>query len=152
MINISALLPDLSISQNSFYLIKEFNKCLSDTDLSMGVFHLRAALPPIQPLFSCKNVAFLNSYNGVIVSTRIEEANITLKSYCKTDRYLYLWDLDWLENPVHFSTAMETMRDPKLKLIARSESHAEVIKNFCNREVCGIVDNWSMGQLLVIVK
>lgn len=151
MINISALVPDLSVSQSSFYLIKEFNKCLSNTDLSMGVFHLRAALPPVQPLFSCKNVAFLNSYNGVVVSTRIEEANITLQSCSKTDRYLYLWDLDWLEKPVHFETAMKTMRDEKLKLIARSKSHAEVIKNFCNKDVCGIVDNWNMDQLLELL-
>ena len=151
MINISAIVPDLSMSQNSFYLIKEFNKCLSNTDLSMGVFHLRAAIPPIQPLFSCKNVAFLNTYHGAIISTRIEEANIILKSTCKHDRYLYLWDLDWLENAVYFSTAMQTMRDEKLKIIARSKSHAEVIRNFCNRDVCGIVDNWNMDQLLEIV-
>ena len=42
------------------------------------------------------------------------------------------------------------MRDENLQLIARSESHAKIISNFCNKEVCGIVDNWESSELLQI--
>lgn len=36
--NIAAVVKDLSISQNSFYMIKEFNKLIDNTDISVGAF------------------------------------------------------------------------------------------------------------------
>lgn len=148
MINISALINDLSASQNSFYMIKEFNKCIDNTDLSVGVFCNRHCVPVIQPLFACRLANFLVSYNGIVIATTLEEAEIILKLPNKSSRYLYLWDLDWLENPVFFSSAMNILRDDKLQILARSESHAKVIDNFANREVKGIIDNWNIDQVL----
>jgi hypothetical protein len=151
MINVAALVNDLAISQKTFYLISQFNQCIDNTDLSVGVFNIRASRPPIKPLFGCKNVAFLNAYNGVVISTTMEEAEISLKASNNSKKFLYLWDLDWLENPVYFSVAMRILRDDRLKIIARSSSHAEMIEEFTNRPVEGIVDNWDMDQLLGIV-
>ena len=37
-------------------------------------------------------------------------------------------------------------------LIARSEDHAKAIKNYCNRDVCGIVTDFNMDQLMEIIK
>jgi len=148
MLNISALINDLSASQNSFYMIKEFNKCIENTDLSVSVFCNRHCVPVVQPLFSCRLANFLVSYNGIVIATTLEEAEIILKLPNKSSRYLYLWDLDWLENPVFFSSAMNILRDNKLEILARSISHSNVIENFCNRKVKGIVDNWNINQLL----
>lgn len=95
--------------------------------------------------------AFMSSYNGCLVSTTLEEAQTILKICSKADRYLYLWDFEWLEKPVHFDKAMDVLRDDKLKLIARSHEHAKHIRDFCNKEVVAIVDNWNIDQLLEIV-
>tara|TARA_R100000005_G_C4938785_1_gene164325 strand:- start:96 stop:557 length:462 start_codon:yes stop_codon:yes gene_type:complete len=151
MKKIAALINDLSMSQNTFYLIKEFNKAIDDTDVSVGVFCNRHAIPPIQPLFGCKLASFLISYNGVLISTTLEEAESSLRLPNKSDRYLYLWNLDWLENPVYFSTAMNILRNDKLKVIARSDSHAEIIENFANIKVQGIASDWNMSQLQKII-
>jgi hypothetical protein len=151
MENIAALVQDLSISQKSFYLIKEFNKWIKNTDLSFGVFHTRTAIPPVKTLFGCKMVAFLQSYNGIIIPTTMEEAEIALRASNNSKKFLYLWDLDWLENPVYFSTAMDILRNERLNIIARSSSHSDLIENFCNKRPVGIVDNWKMEQLLDIV-
>jgi hypothetical protein len=152
LLKIAALVKDLSISQSSFYLIKEFNKCISNTNISTGVFHIRSSTPPIQPLFGCKNVGFLGSYQGTVISTSIEDAGISLKTSSNSKKFLYIWDLDWIENPVFFSTAMSILRDNRLRIIARSSEHAKVIDNFCNKSVCGIVDNWNINQLLKIIE
>lgn len=151
MLNVAVLINDLSVSQKSFYLIKEFNKCIDYTDISVGVFHIRGAVPPVQPLFGCKSVGFLNSYHGTLISTSMEEAEISLRTSNNSKKFLYLWELDWIENPVFFSTAMNILRDDRLQIIARSTQHAAVIDNFCNKGVCGIVDNWNINQLLEIV-
>lgn len=152
MLNLHALINDLSISQKSFYLIKEFNRCIDNTDVSTGVFHIRGSVPPVEPLFGCKSVGFLNSYHGVLIATTLEEAEIALNTSNNSKKFLYLWDLDWLRKPVMFMPAMHILRDDRLKIIARSTSHAKVIENFCNKPVCGIVDNWKLENLTSIIK
>ncbi len=151
MLNIAAYVKDLSPSQGSFYLIKEFNNLLENTDVSPSVFHDKTCIPPKHPCFSCRMAALMSPYRGSIIATTMQGAKTTLKLANKADRYLYFWDLDWLRNTVWYSSAMSILRDDRLKLIARSESHAECIENFCNKKVVGIVDNWNMEQMFGII-
>jgi hypothetical protein len=150
--NIAAVVKDLSISQNSFYMIKEFNKLITNTDISVGAFFQRSAIPPVDALFGCKMASFINGYQGVLIATSLELAEMCIKSASKTSKYLYIWDMDWLENPVYFDTAMKIMRHKDMKILARSRSHADCIDNFCNRKPIGIVDNWNVEKILEIVK
>jgi hypothetical protein len=87
----------------------------------------------------------------VAIAASLTCAETLLRSHNRSDKYLYLWDIDWLITPVNFSVACNILRDDRLKLIARSESHAKVISNFCNKEVSGIVDNWNIGELQRII-
>lgn len=151
MKNISAIIKDLSISQKSFYLIKEFNKCLKNTDLSTAVFCERPSIPPIETNFALKSLAFLAGYNGIIISTTIEDADKTLKFSNASSKYLYLWNMEWLEQPLYFKHAMKILRDSRLKIIARSKSHAEVIESFCNKKPIGVVSDWDKEQLLEVL-
>jgi hypothetical protein len=148
MKRIAALINDLSMSQKAFYLVKTFNNLLEDTDVSASVFCNRHSLPVIQPLFAVRLANFLVSYNGVLISTTLEEAESSLRLANKSSRYLYLWDLDWLENPVYFSVAMNILRNPKLKVIARSESHKALIEDFANIKVYDVIDNWNQEKIL----
>jgi len=149
--NIAAVVKDLSASQNAFYMIKEFNKLISNTDISVGAFIQRPAIPTTQTLFGYKMSSFINSYSGVLIPTSLEMTRICLKASSNTNIFLYLWDLDWLESPVHFSSAMDILRNDKVKIIARSHSHAECIENFCNKKPVGVVSNWDARQLLELI-
>ena len=143
---------DLSVSQKAFYLIKAFNSCLSNTDISTCLFFERPAIPPIQTCFACKSASFLSSYHGTVISTTIEDADKTLKTSSASSKFLYLWDLEWLDAPMYYETAMRILRDDRLKIIARSKSHAELIESYCNKSVIGIVDNWDINKMLEITK
>ena len=151
MINISALVKDLAPSQNSFYLIKSFNSMIKNTDISTSVFFHRQAAPPVRTLFSCRSTYCLSSYHGKVISTSLEETQTSLKASNNSDKFYYVWDLEWLHNPVNFGTVMDIMRDDRLKIIARSESHAGGIENFSNKDVVGIVEDWNTEQLLELV-
>ena len=151
MNKIAAILDGLGPSQKSFYMIKEFNKAAAMKDISACAFYKKPSMPVIRPYFSCRNIAFLSGYHGAAIATTLDEANILLKSHNNSKKYLYLWDLEWLVNPVNFSAACDILLDNRLNIIARSESHASVINNFCNKEIIGIVDNWNMDQLLDII-
>ena len=150
-INIAAVVNDLSPSQKTFYLIKSFNKFIEDVNICPSVFQSRSCNPVIQPLFSCKMTSSFSSYKGVAISTNLEDAELTLRASNNTDKYLYLWDLSWIYTPVKFSKAMEILRNDNLKIIARSDSHASVIENFCNKSVEDILEDWNPNKLLTII-
>ena len=148
MNSIAAILDDLSASQNSFYVIREFNKLAAHKDMSVSLFYIRPSMPVIKPFFSSRNISFLSGFNGTAIATTIANAKILLNSHNNSKKYLYLWNLEWLKTPSNFSDVCEILLDKRLNLIARSESHASVIKNFCNKDVAAIIDNWNVNQIL----
>lgn len=151
MNKIAGIVGDLGPSQKSFYMIKEFNKAAMLKDYSLSAFYSRPSVPVTRPFFSCKNISFLAGYDGVAIATDLISADMLLKSNTASDKYLYLWDIDWITNPVNFSVACDILLDDRLKLIARSDSHATIINNFCNKQLDGILDNWDIDELMRIL-
>lgn len=150
--NIAALMESLGPSQNAFYLIKEWNKAIDDTQLSLSAFVNAHSVPFQTCLFSYKLSSFLSSYEGVLISTSIKNAAISIKAPTRMDRYLYLWDLNWLRKPTNYNAMYEVLSNDKIKLIARSKEHADMIENFCKKKTVGIVDNWNVDQIREIVE
>jgi hypothetical protein len=74
-----------------------------------------------------------------------------LKTQNSSDKFFYVWDLEWLRNPLVFTDVVQIMRDENIQLIARSQYHKDLIEKYANREVLGIVDNWNMEQLEELV-
>ena len=62
-----------------------------------------------------------------------------------------MWDLEWLETPMYFDAAMRILRDERLKIIARSSSHAQLIEEFCNKRPVGIVSDWDMREIQKLI-
>ena len=120
MINIAAVVNSLGPSQKSFYLIKEFNKARENSDISTSVFYERPAIPVVAPLFSCRNVGFFSDYEGIAIATTLSEANTLIKTHNNAVKCLYLWDMEWLINPVNYRPACDILQDPKLHIFARS--------------------------------
>ena len=148
MLNISAVVNSLGPSQKSFYLIKEFNKSRENTDISASVFYERPAIPVTPILFSCRNVSFFSDYEGIAFATKLEDAGTLLKTCNNAVKCLYLWDIDWLTSSINYRPACDILHDQRLNLIARSESHATIIQNFCNRKSAAIIDDWNLEQIL----
>jgi len=148
---ISTVINNLGPSQKSFYMIKEFNKLSKNSKYSCCAFTEISGVYVTRPLFSCLSIAFFSEYSGVAIATTIQEAKTLLETSNKTNKYLYLWDMDWTQTVVNHDYACSILRDPSIKIIARSASHAKVIENFCNRTPVGIVDDWNHKQLLEII-
>jgi len=145
--NISAFMDSLEASQSAYYLIKEWNKGLDKIDLTLGTFVNAHSVPVSTCLFSSKVSAFLSSYHGVLISTTVKNAAISLKMPTRMDRYLYLWDFEWTKGKTSYNAVYEVLSNDKIKIIARSEEHALMIENFCNKRPIGIVDNWNLEQI-----
>lgn len=152
MRNISAVINDLGPSQKSFYLIKTFNELSRDPNFSCSAFLCNIGVPVTKPLFSCCSVSFFSDYSGSAIATSLQEADTVLKSSNNSKKYLYLWDMEWLTKPMNYSEVCKILLNERLNIIARSVSHASIIKNFCNKKPVGIVDDWNKDQLLSILE
>ena len=141
--NIAAIVKNLGPSQCNFFLTKEFNKLSEKSENSCTVFVNDPTVPVLDPSFSCPVVAFLPHFKGACISTDI---------YSITNKFFYVWDMEWIIKRMDYNSTVELMRNESLKIIARSKSHAEVISNFCNKQVCGVVDNWESSKLLELTR
>ena len=152
MINIAAVLEDLGPSQKAFYFIKNFNELSRNQNFSCSAFLCNIGVPVTKPLFSCSSVSFFSDYFGIAMSTTIAEADMLLKSHNNSKKYLYLWDMEWLTRSINYSQVCNILLDKRLKIIARSKSHAQIIENFCNKKPIGIVDDWDKEQLITLLE
>jgi len=152
VINITAVLEDLGPSQKAFYFIKNFNELSRNQNFSCSAFLCNIGVPVTKPLFSCSSVSFFSDYFGIAMSTTIAEADMLLKSHNNSKKYLYLWDMEWLTRSMNYSQVCNILLDKRLKIIARSKSHAQIIENFCNKKPIGIVEDWNKEQLITLLE
>jgi len=152
MKKIAAVLDTLSASQNSFYLIKEFNKLHKNYEYSPVCFYTNLSATPVKTFFACMNVSYYSHFDGATIATSIETADTILKTKNgSAKKFLYLWDLEWIRKPMDFNYVNSVLSHPNLAIISRSNSHKQLIENYCNREVAGVVEDWNMEQLEQII-
>ena len=149
---IGILLEDLSASQLTFYAIKNINDYLEKSDIDFVAFFQNSTTSMITPRFSTMSVSEMWSFNGIVIATSVATALSMQKTCTPVEKYFYVWDLDWHRpNGRDFEYTIQAYNNSKLNLIARSSSHAKAIKNYCNRDVCGIVDNFNIDQLIGVI-
>ena len=151
MASIAAMTDCLKNSQKSFYLVKEFNKIAKDPSVSCLVFTSTTAVPITKPLFPCYNISFYADYSGVCIGSSLADLRIMTATSNNVDKYFYLWDFEWLDNPISHNTTCDLLRENEIKIIARSESHSKLIENYCNKKPVGILDDWNSEELRKIV-
>jgi len=151
MRKISAILDTLSASQNSFYLIKEFNKLQEDNQYSPVCFYSNLSATPIKTHFACMNISYYSRFDGVTIATSIDTANTAIKTNNNSKKFLYLWDVEWIRKPMDFNYVNSVLSNDDIAIISRSNSHSDLIKNYCNKEVAGVVQDWDMEQLEKII-
>jgi hypothetical protein len=144
---IAIVMNDVLPGQKSFYAIKELEKTTKTVEDSPVIFFLNLSSPVVDVPFAMMNIYNITHFDGVCLATDLETADIVRKSDNRMERYFYVWDLEWLRKPHSFESVVGILRDPKLKLIARSEEHKQVIENYCNREVSGVVEDFNIDQI-----
>ena len=140
-------MDSLGPSQKAFYLIKELNTLSANTEYACSVYVNHMSLPVTPTMFSYSNISFFSGFDGTAIATTIAEANNLLQATNSAEKYLYLWDIEWLAKVPNFTSVCNILRNKNLNIIARSDSHATIIENFCNKAPIGVADNWNMGQL-----
>ena len=109
--------------------------------------------------FAVMDTTEIWGFNGVLISTCVSTTAEIIKSVNPSKKYFYVWDLEWYRSHLagfqqrrDYISTVQAFIHPSVNLIARSQSHALAIKNYCNRDVCGIVEDFNIEQIEQVVQ
>jgi hypothetical protein len=151
---IGVLVPELVPSQMSYFLTKNINDaCSKNVSNDFVVFFENLSGKVIEPAFAMMNMTEIWTFEGYLITTSISTTLTAIKSMSPSEKYFYVWDLEWLrDHGKNFEYNIAAFTDKNVKLLARSESHAEAIKNYCNRDVVGIVEDFNIDQFIGVIE
>ena len=149
---IGFLVENVSSSQLSFNLIKNINNHLQDNNDDFVVFFENSTASVLSPNFSLMSVNEIWSFEGSLIATNVSTAISMRKCFAPKNKLFYVWDLEWTrQHGKDFEFIVQAFTDPNIKLIARSEEHAKAIKNYCNRDVENIVNDFNLEKIVRII-
>jgi hypothetical protein len=149
---IGFLLSDCGPNQAAYEIIKSCNEYLSRKDNIDPIIFWRNISPfVITPNFSSMCMYEAYRYNGNLISFDLNSATRSL-DYFVDSRYFYVFDLEWchIKNRPYEQLA-EIYQNPKLKLIARSQQHYDIIKLSWGILPVGIVQNSNIEEFAGII-
>ena len=144
MKEIAALVRSLTVSQNNFCMIKEFNEIAKNPKRSVSCFAYQPSPPVIKPMFSCKNISFVSNFTGKLIATSFDNLAFMLDSHTSCGKYFYLWELDF---PSDFDMTCRMLKDKRLKIATRSLDQKALLENKYNVKVDAVVEDWNRSQL-----
>jgi hypothetical protein len=88
-------------------------------------------------------------YDGLVVATSLSTAEKALIFPAPKRRLFYVWDMEWMRaGDRDFDYFQSIYGNPKLDLIARSDTYAKIIERCWNRPVKAVVENCDVGELI----
>ena len=144
---IGFIVDDLSSSQLSYEVISSINSFDTSFDQDFVVFFENSSPMVIEPFFGVMNLQELWGFDGIAIATSVSSCLSLSNTQSPIKKFFYVWDLEWSRNRSSYDQGIQAFLKEDINLIARSEDHAKAIKNYCNRDVCGIVDDFNIQQI-----
>lgn len=85
--------------------------------------------------------------NGLLLSTSITHLPDILSCPGNTKKMFYLYDLEWMYNPMAFSNLWESLNTPGLTVVARSADYSEPFSKAFGRSVDAVVPEADLEEL-----
>lgn len=151
--NIGIILPSLDANQLAFETILSINTILSNgTKNDYRIFFENLSPKIIQPLCSIMNITELWHYNGLLITTTLENTKLAIKAIADTKIVFIVWDLEWLRGHNNYIDNISIYRNPNIILLARSKDHAKIIENYCGRRPNGIIESLNFEELANVIQ
>jgi hypothetical protein len=146
--NIGVILNDLTASQLSYFVVKNFNDYLDKHPKSHIIcFYQEISQHSLPANFACMEISEIWGFEGPIIATTFESAEKLLGCATCPRPVFYLWDLEWLRTERDFASWRKVFADERMDIIVRSQSHKQIFEECWNRKVLGIVDNFNLQEI-----
>lgn len=140
------IVNSLESSQLNYLTIQQGNALVAHGH-DFVVFYENLFPAFLKPNFAVMNTSEIWKFRGNLIATNLAHANQLIKVKNILKKYFYVYDLEWLRGHKNFVENIRTYRNTELTLACRSEEHAKIIENYCNRKPL-IVENFDIPQLL----
>lgn len=143
---VGVLLNNLGPSQLAYSVMRTGEKA-AEHGVDMVAFYERQVRPCLQLKIASMHIAEAYGYGETLIATDLSTAT-KLLTFPKSNKFFYIWDLEWTRRQYLSSVLQKTYRNPSLKLIARSSQMAEIISQVWNVNIHGIVDDFHLEELI----
>lgn len=130
--NLAFIVQSLGVSEQNYDLTILVEKINSETNKIAPYIFFQNLFPPLaNPKCVTMNISGLSNFSGKTVCFDLQTAQTVHNNNSNTENWLYLWDLPWLGNVLHYTACLDLLSN--FKIVARSESHKRNIENFTGR-------------------
>lgn len=130
--SVGVILNNLIQNQLAFFAIHGLNNLTYNShDIDCMVFIENISPPCVPPLFPVMDCLQIWNFNGLLISTTLENTMYSLKSTTSAKKMFYIWDVEWLRNKKDFQSNINILRNKELTLVTRSEDYADLTYNYC---------------------
>jgi hypothetical protein len=131
--NIGFVVKNLGNSEMSHDLIKTIGKISDESNRITPYIFFQDLIPSVMtPYCMTMNSTGLSSFTGDVVAIDIESAMVLYNNISNTDNWIYFYNIHWLNAVVNFELCSKVLEN--FKIVARSESHKKIIRNFTGRD------------------
>jgi hypothetical protein len=150
---LAIIVPNLGFSQLSFYVIKALNELLTHQySISATVFVNEHRPSFAAHLFPIMHTGEAFEWSGTIIATTLSSAYKIIDFPGTKKKFFYVWDLEWLRlNIMDHKFLYHIYHNPRLKLIARSIEHANIIEEAWNVKPTIIIEDFEINSILNIM-
>lgn len=149
---IGLAIESLGISHLAMVLTKELNEIGNlDKYVDAIVFYHRYDKLLKPPLFAMLQEEEMWGYDAPVVATNLNSAKTLLFCPKPTKKFFYVWDLEWMYGLYNVDEMAKIYCNPDLHLIARSESHADIIGQ-CWKPPIDILEDFNNEELIRIIE
>ena len=141
-------LENISYSQFNY----EAMECVNDLTKRSNEELCFVTLDQTMPFMDINTAVFspveIDSFNnGVIISNTIKTAELILGCSNSSKKILYLYDLDWMFQPMFYHNIYDVLSNQNLDLILRSDDHINVLNNIYKRKPLAIMKNFNLENI-----
>lgn len=152
---IGFLFKDLAPNQLVYQVIKSGNELLKTTDhYDLCVFYRNFSVSVLEANFATMTAYEAFNYSGIMVATDLQSASNIVKwpGPNQNKMYFYVNDLEWIRfrDRMPYEDLANIYMNPKLNLIARSDTHKEIIESVW-RPVTAVVENGNVFDFVKVV-
>ena len=137
----------LGTNQLGYNIIKQVNAMMGGGAIYVTVFYDEHDRIPNIPYFPMMQTMHLWGFNGDIITTDVESTYTTLRIPTIKRRFFYVWNLEWVYNRDYFTYYSKVYNNDDVELIARSQSHFDILEQ-CWKKPIGIIDDFNYREIL----
>jgi hypothetical protein len=149
------ILSNLGFSQSYAMLAQEINKIHNNVNPNMYDFCVFSESPQddriINNNFAISDLFWSYTFRGHLIATNLNTAEKILHMPCLSKTF-YVWDLEWLRlQRFQYEHLSEIYGNKKLKLVARSQEHADLIEDSWNCKVYSVIEDFKLDGFIELL-